>query len=73
MEIVIRQDITSVSRWHKKDEAPDVLICSTIGWVLKEDENTLWIYGTISEDDQIKDSMAIPKGTILKRRKLRTK
>ncbi len=62
---------TAEGTWHTKGQINnDPAYAETIGWVLKESKRSITLVSSISPEEFGGD-MTIPKGAILKRKKIR--
>ena len=61
---------------HKEELDGQLLKCSTVGWLMRDDKKTISMAATASEDEFVTDACVIPKSfitkvTVLKRKKVK--
>jgi len=63
-------DAFSDEGWKSDDEIETVFRCSSIGYLIKEDKNSVCISTTMGRNGQCIDPLSIPKGMITKRKRI---
>jgi hypothetical protein len=62
-----------IGSWHTYDEVREELTpkrVRSVGWLVREDAASIVLVASISDTDQLSGDVVIPKGTIVRRRKL---
>jgi hypothetical protein len=63
----------SESHWRSLDQIPEIEICHTVGFLIKETEDSVVVLSTISEAGFYTGDIAIYKGCILEREEISRK
>lgn len=66
-------DSASTGRWRHRKEAErfDVVACTTVGFVVSRNSKRIVLAQSVSEDDDVCDTMTIPAGCVKRVRRLK--
>jgi len=69
------EDSASRGKWHRTTEIGRraTLQCESVGYVVRSDKHEIVLAQSICENEDINDTMAIPRGCIRKVRRLQGK